>query len=249
MPVHVFGAVCDVDAIGAIAKRHGLPIIYDSAHAFGVTINVQPISAFGQLNAFSFHATKTLSSIEGGALICSSREMKERIDLLCNFGIQDKEIVLFPGINAKLNEIQAAFGKLHLEAFDSRTELRKEILKRYRNGLAEIPGIRIQHEQPGVKSNYGYAPIRIDREEFGIDRNELYDLLLEANVHPRKYFYPLCSHCTPYVAHPSAAPDRLPVAETVSEQILCLPIYSDLDLDTVNFIIDLIRRIQMACQD
>lgn len=249
MPVHVFGAVCDVAAIGEISDRHGLPVLYDSAHAFGVTLDDQSIGNFGDLNVFSFHATKTLSSIEGGAVVTSSPEMKEHIDLLCNFGIQDKEAVLFPGINAKMNELQAAFGTLHLKDFDERTQKRKALVNQYHEHLEGIPGITLQREQPGVVSNYGYAPIRIEETSFGINRDELYDVLLEANVHPRKYFFPLCSHCNPYNSLPSADPALLPNAESASNQILCLPLYADLDSSTVEFIIDLIRRIHQNSQD
>ncbi len=233
IPVHVFGTPCKIDAIQAIADRYGLEVIYDAAHAFGVRHNNRPIVRAGDLSVLSFHATKLFSSIEGGAIISRTAAQKQRVDFLKNFGFSDEETVIGPGINGKMNEFQAAFGLLSLDTIDEEIASRRRLTDVYRKGLRGVPGVGIQSDVPGVLHNYGYFPVLIDQEVYGMSRDELYTLLKEFNIFTRKYFYPLCSQFSCYATLPSASAANLPVAERVTKQILCLPLYGTLKEATV----------------
>lgn len=228
MPVHVYGNPCAVNEIQRIADKYQLKIIYDAAHAFGVKINGKSILNFGDLSVLSFHATKVYSTIEGGAIICHSEEMKHHIDNLKNFGFRGETVVEEPGINAKLNEVQAAYGLLQLRYVDGFFKRRKEITNLYRKLLINIPGIRFFEDLNGVDHGYSYFPIVVSESEYGISRNELYDLLKARNIFSRRYFYPLISSFDPYCKLNSATPENLPVATKASEEVLCLPIFVEL---------------------
>jgi dTDP-4-amino-4,6-dideoxygalactose transaminase len=229
MPVHVYGNPCKVDEIQNIADRHGLKVIYDAAHAFGVKINGNSILNYGDLSVLSFHATKVYSTIEGGAIICHTEEMKHHIDNLKNFGFRGETVVEEPGINAKLNEVQAAYGLLQLKYIDGFIARRKEISQLYQSLLKDVAGIRFLPNMENVTHSYSYFPILIDEKNYGISRDALYEKLKENNIFSRRYFYPLISNFEPYRELSSAAPDNLPVATKISEQVLCLPIYVDLN--------------------
>ena len=233
MPVHVYGNPCRIDKIQRIADAYGLKVIYDAAHCFGVTVNGNSIFNFGDLSVLSFHATKVFTSIEGGAIVCQDEKTKKRIDFLKNFGFADEVTVVAPGINAKMNEVQAAFGLLQLKYVDDYIEKRKRIAELYRNQLENIEGLKWLPEIEGIRHNYPYFPILIDQNEFGISRDELYERLKKHSIYTRRYFYPLISQFPSYKGLPSASKDNLPVAEKISGQILCLPIYPELDLDDV----------------
>ena len=241
MPVHVYGNPCQVDEIQRIANKHGLKVIYDAAHAFGVKMNGNSVLNFGDLSILSFHATKVYSTIEGGAIICHTEEMKHHIDNLKNFGFRGETIVEEPGINAKLNEVQAAYGLLQLKYVDSFITRRKEITDLYRSLLKDIPGIRFLEDMKDVKHGYSYFPILIDKEQFGKSRNEVYEKLKVNNIFARRYFYPLISNFEPYNKLDSSNPFNLIVATKASEQVLCLPIYVELaknDIERICLIID-----------
>lgn len=244
LPVHVFGNPCDVEAIQAIADRHGLTVIYDAAHMMGVTLNGESILNWGDFSILSFHATKLFSTAEGGAVVSRSRPDCERIDFMKNFGIADEETVIGPGINGKMNELQAAFGLLQLEGVDSEIASRKTLVQLYRDGLASVPGITVQHDLPGVRHNYAYFPILVDAAAYGVTRDELWSSLRQFNVITRKYFYPLCSRYPSYASLPSALPQNLPVAERVSAAVLCLPLYGTLSASSVETICTIIRELR-----
>lgn len=248
LAVHVYGTPCDTEALERIAQRHGLKVIYDAAHAFGVRLNGRPIATFGDVTMLSFHATKPFSTIEGGALVLGSEALKRRTDFLKNFGIVDEETVVGPGINGKLNEVQSAFGLLHLEMFQREVDARRAVGQRYRARLEGLPGLRLQEVPVGVDSNHAYLPVRIDAARFGMDRDRVHALLRECNIHARKYFHPLCSHIPSYRALPSASADRLPVAERAAREILCLPIYGDLPLGVVDRIADTLRALHESAE-
>ena len=246
LAVHVYGTPCDVDAIQAIADRHGLVVIYDAAHAFGVRYKGQSLLRYGDASVLSFHATKLYTTMEGGALVASSPRHKERVDSLKNFGIADEETVIGPGINGKLNEVQAAFGLLQLDSVDAEIQNRGTIAARYNERLAQVPGLELVGQPDDTVPNYGYFPILVDSKPFGRSRDELHTTLRECNIVTRKYFHPLCSHYPCYAALPSSRPENLPVAEEVAARVLCLPIYGTLPLATVDRIcatIDAIQRI------
>lgn len=241
MPVHVYGTPCDTAAISEIAARHNLPVIYDAAHAFGVKHAGQPATSFGDLSVLSFHATKVFTTVEGGAVVASTAEQKRYVDLLKNFGISGEETVVSPGINGKMNELQAAFGLLCLEHIDEDLERRRRIAKRYRENLEGATGLTLLPQPAREGGNGAYVPLRVDAAAYGRSRDELHVLLREANVISRKYFYPLCSRFDFYRDIPSASPANLPEAERASREILCLPVYGDLPLAHVDQICTLIR--------
>lgn len=236
LPVHVFGYPCDVDAIQSIADRHGLQVIYDAAHAMGVRYRGRSLLEHGDLAVLSFHATKLFTTGEGGAIVSRNDAQRARIDFLKNFGIADEETVVGPGINGKLSELQAAFGILHLEMIEQEIENRRRLIGIYRDRLRAVPGISYQDDLPDVKHNYSYMTILVDPDRYGRTRDELYALLKQFNVHPRKYFYPLCSHIPSYASLPTADAAHLPVAERIAQQILCLPVYGSLEDESVETI-------------
>ena len=243
LAVHVYGTPCDVDAIESIAQRNGLDVIYDAAHAFGVRIGDKPLIEYGDVSALSFHATKLFTSIEGGALVTKSAEQQKRVQFLRNFGIADEETVIGPGINGKMNELQASFGLLQLDMIDDEIRDRGRLTRLYRQRLSGISGITYLDDIEGVTHNYHYFPILVDAETYGIDRDRLCELLRKCNIYPRKYFYPLCSQYPCYSALPSANPENLPVATRVTKDILCLPLYGQLDETVVENICDIIERL------
>ena len=241
--VHVYGTPCDVEAIEAIGKRHGLVVMYDAAHAFGVRRNGQSILESGDMSMLSFHATKVFSTIEGGALVSRSDAERRRVNHLKNFGIADEETVIGPGINGKMNEFQAAFGLLQLDTVDREIELRGLLAARYRERLRGLDGLRLPPVLPGVRQNFGYFPVLIDQARLGISRDQLHLALRELNIITRKYFYPLVSRAPCYAALESAQPQLLPVAEAASRNVLCLPIYGTLPPGHVETICDAISRL------
>ena len=240
MGVHVYGNPCDVEAIQKIADKYHLKVIYDAAHAFGVKKNGESILNFGDLSVLSFHATKTFNTIEGGAIVCHSAEMKHHLDNLKNFGFQNEITVEEPGINAKMNELQAAYGILQLKYVDGYITQRKRVTESYRIKLEGTPGIRFLYDMEAVTHAYSYFPICIIPETYGMQRDELYELMKTQGVKTRRYFFPLISHFNPYSNYPSAAKELLPLAEEVSEQILCLPIYPELTEEEIDFVTKLI---------
>lgn len=240
MPVHVYGNPCDVEKFQKIGDTYGLKIIYDAAHAFGVTMNDQSILNYGDLSVLSFHATKVFNTFEGGAIICHDEKTKQRIDFLKNFGFADEVTVVAPGINAKMNEFQAAFGILQLKYIDKEIEKRKEIAVKYREGLSGIEGIEFLSDIKNVKHNYQYFPILIDGQAYGKSRDEVYEFLKQKNIYSRRYFYPLISQFPTYRGLPSASANNLPVAENVARKILCLPMFGDLEHKSLVNIINIL---------
>ncbi len=225
MPVHVYGNPCKMEAIQKIADTYGLKVIYDAAHAFGVNINGNSVLNYGDLSVMSFHATKVFNTIEGGAIVCHDEKMKQRIDYLKNFGFADEVTVVAPGINAKMNEMQAAYGLLQLKYVDGYIAKRKVIADLYRQQLEGLPGIRFHKDMENVRHGYPYFPIFVDALEYGLTRDEVYENLKKHDIFGRRYFYPLISQFPTYRGLPSAKSDNLPVATKVAEKVICLPIY------------------------
>ena len=242
LPVHVYGNPCRVEQIQKIADTYGLKVIYDACHTFGEMVNQNSILNYGDLSVLSFHATKVFTTFEGGAIVCHDEKMKRRIDYLKNFGFADEVTVVAPGINAKMNELQAAFGLLQLKYIDKAIQKRKRIALLYREKLKGLKGITLLHEKPEVNYNYSYFPVLIDSEEYNLTRDEVYSLFKEHNIFSRRYFYPLISSFPTYKGLPSAEPSNLPVAEKIANQILCLPIYPDLAEEDVLFISGLLKK-------
>ncbi len=241
LPVHVYGNSCKIDEIQKIADTYGLKVIYDAAHAFGVKIKGNSILNFGDLSILSFHATKVFNTIEGGAIVCHDEKTKKRIDFLKNFGFAGETTVIEPGINAKMNELQAAFGLVQLRHIDEYIARRKEIAELYRKELTDVKGIRVLHDIEGMDHSYTYFPMLVDEKIYGESRDALYDRLKKNYIYGRRYFYPLISQFSTYRGLPSARSDNLPVANSVAEKVICLPIYPKLNIMTLRRIIKIIK--------
>jgi dTDP-4-amino-4,6-dideoxygalactose transaminase len=240
MPVHVYGNPCDTEKIDALAKKYNLKVIYDAAHAFGVKVNGKSVLEAGDMSTLSFHATKTYNTIEGGALVCHSAEMKQQIDYLKNFGFEDETVVVAPGINSKMDEVRAAYGLLNLKHVDNAIVHRQKVTYAYREALSSVNGISFLNDIEGVRHNYSYFPIFIDAEEYGMTRDELYFKLKENGVLGRRYFYPLISDFSPYKSYISASKENLPNANKLADTVICLPLHAELTDADVERILNLI---------
>ncbi len=241
LPVHVYGNPCKIDEIQKIADTYGLKVIYDAAHTFGAKMNGTAICDYGDLSVLSFHATKVFTTFEGGAIVCHDEKIKKRIDFLKNFGFADEVTVVAPGINAKMNEIQSAIGLLQLKYVDEYIEKRKKVAEIYQDELDKIKGIRLLYNMERARNNYSYFPILIDTKKYGKTRDEVYDYMKQNGIYTRRYFYPLISEFPTYKGLPSASADNLPVAWQVSKEVLCMPIYPELEHDKVYRICNLLR--------
>ena len=237
MPVHVYGNLCDVDALADIAARHGIPLIYDAAHAFGVTRDGVSAAAFGDVSCFSFHATKVFNTVEGGAVCSKDASLKERLNQWKNFGITGPESVEYAGGNAKMNEFCAAMGLCNLRHLDEEVELRREVVERYRERLSGVRGLRLlTGPRPGVKENYAYLPVEFDPAS-GPSRDEVVDALAEREILARKYFFPCTNTFACYEGMFDA--NDTPIALALSQRVLTLPLYAGLPLATVDLICDI----------
>lgn len=239
VPVHVYGMPCDVEKIEAIAKKHNLKVIYDAAHAFGEEYKGKNIAKYGDACMFSFHATKAFNTIEGGLAVVHDNKTLTRVYQLHNFGIMDEENVEFVGANAKMNEFQAIMGLCNLKHFEENRLKRKQLFDYYRKALSEIDGIGLlQYDEDSLKLNYTYCPIFVDPDIYGMTRDDLADILLKEHIHVRKYFYPITSEFNCYKA--AGYKGDVPNAKRLSEQVLTLPLYTDLDIKVVEKICNII---------
>lgn len=241
MPVHVYGNPCETVQIQEIADKYGLRVIYDAAHAFAVKQNGNSVLNCGDLSIMSFHATKTYSTIEGGAIVCKDSKMKQRIDYLKNFGFADEITIVAPGINAKMNEVQAAYGLLGLKHVDVAIERRHQVAVFYRDALKEIAGISCMEDLPHVVHNYSYFPIFVDESKYGMSRDALYLKMKDNGVLGRRYFYPLISEFSTYKGLDSARIENLPTAHKAASQVICLPMHHELNMEDVLRVINCIR--------
>lgn len=238
VPVHVYGNICNVDAIERIAKKYDLKVIYDAAHAFGASYNGMSAGCFGDASMFSFHATKVFNTIEGGAVCFYDDSLVQKLNDLKNFGIHGPEEVAYIGGNAKMNEFQAAMGICNLRHLDEEIAKRKAVVERYRSHLGNVDGIKLCDMQEGVKSNYAYFPVVFDEKVFGLSRNEVMEKLSENGIGARKYFYPLTSVSPAFNGKYDAS--DTPVALHISKRVLTLPLYADLSMEDVDRICTII---------
>lgn len=241
LPVHCYGHPCDVDAIEEIARNYNLKVIYDAAHAFGVKCHCGSVLKHGDLSVLSFHATKVFNTFEGGAIVCQDAATKKHIDHLKNFGFVDETINVAAGINGKMSEFNAALGLLQLKYVDQSIASRREIDSTYRERLKEVQGIQCLNDSGEHAANYAYFPILVGAD-YPIARDVLYQRLKDLGVHTRRYFYPLISDYSMYRGLPSADKNNLPVATSAANQVLCLPIYPDLEISVIEEIVLLIAN-------
>lgn len=240
VPVHVYGNMCDDEAIRAIAGRYGLKVIYDAAHAFGVTYHGKNAGALGDASMFSFHATKVFNTIEGGAVCVHDDDLAARLNDFKNFGQHSPEEVLYAAGNGKMSEFQAAMGICNLRHLDSEIARRRAAVKRYRQRLSGVPGIRLAPEQEGVISNYAYFPVVFDG--YRLTRDEVFEKLKEQGIIARKYFYPLTNGFACYRGLPTAGEEKTPVARHIARRVLTLPLFADLSAEDVDRICDIILK-------
>lgn len=240
VPVHVYGNLCDVDGIQAIAKKHGLKVIYDAAHAFGVRYKGISSANFGDASMFSFHATKVFNTIEGGAVCYADDALVEVLNDRKNFGLHAPEECLYPGANAKMSEFQAAMGICNLRHLSGEIAKRKAAVEHYRARLSGVPGIRLVPEQADVESNYAYFPAVFDG--YRRSRDEIFEALKADGIIARKYFYPLTNSLGCYRDLPTAGEDKTPTAKYIADRVLTLPLYAELTGADVDRICDIILK-------
>lgn len=241
LPVHVYGNLCDVDALKEIADKHNLKLIYDAAHAFGVSRNGVSSATFGDASMFSFHATKVFNTIEGGAVCFHDPHFKTILDHWKNFGISGLEQVEFIGGNAKMNEFCAAMGICNLRHLSDEIAKRKLVAERYWDNLEGVPGITVFRPQPDIEANYAYLPV-VFSSEFGATRDDVYAALKSHEIYARKYFYPLTSQFTCYKG--KFPIQETPVAAYAASHVLTLPMFADLSFENV----DRICNIVLSCK-
>jgi dTDP-4-amino-4,6-dideoxygalactose transaminase len=240
MPVHVYGNPCDVDAIEIIAKKNNLKVIYDAAHAFGVKCHCGSILKHGDLSVLSFHATKVLNTFEGGAIISKDKKTKDYIDQIKNFGFTGETTVEQIGINGKMSEFNAALGLLQLKQIDIDIKKRQQIDQAYRAKLKDIVGIKCLTFTNMEKGNYSYFPIFVE-EDYPLTRDQLYNKLKENDINGRRYFYPLITDFSKYEDMRIKKETTLISAKSISKKVICLPIYSELSINFVRKIINVIK--------
>ena len=238
VPVHVYGNMCDVEEIDRIAKKYGLKVIYDAAHAFAVKYKGLSSGSFGDASMFSFHATKVFNTIEGGCVCYKNDAWVQLLNDQKNFGIHSEEEVAYIGWNAKMNEFQAAMGLCNLGHLDEEIKKRKKVVEHYRERLSNVEGIKLSVVQEGVESNYAYFPVVFDGYKY--TRNEIFEKLAEVGISARKYFYPLTNSFECYRNYPTAGIDKTPVAQHMALRVLTLPLYADLSIDDVDRICNVI---------
>ena len=238
IPVHVYGNICNINEIELIAKKYNLRVIYDAAHAFGVTYDGVGVANFGDASMFSFHATKVFNTIEGGAVTSQDADLVRTLNYLKNFGITGQESVEFIGGNAKMNEFQAAMGLCNLRHVDAEIAKRKVVVEHYMERLSGIDGIILARPQNRVKSNYAYFPVVFNG--FKLTHDGVFEKLKTENIYARKYFYPLTNSYECYKGRFNV--EQTPVAKYIADRILTLPLYADLTMEDVDRICDIILR-------
>jgi dTDP-4-amino-4,6-dideoxygalactose transaminase len=242
--VHIYGMPCDVTRIGAIAARRNLKVIYDGAHAFGTEIGGVPITQFGDATTLSFHATKLFTSAEGGAIVVADAETKYAIDRWRTLGFADEATVVVPGINARMNELEAALGLANLGLVAAEQQARTEIAQVYASRLAGRAGLTCYDIPNNVSNSRLYFVVRIDSAIAPLSRDDLWERLKPFNVFARRYFHPLCSDFSFYRDLPSAR--GLPVANRAVKEVLCLPFYGSLGAAGAHRVCDIIDHIWAA---
>ncbi|MDX9928767.1 MAG: DegT/DnrJ/EryC1/StrS family aminotransferase [Bacteroidales bacterium] len=234
LPVHVFGNGCEVDRIQEEASKHGLKVIYDAAHAFGVRYGGKSILSFGDASVLSFHATKIFHTIEGGAIIFREKEHADRARLMINFGISDYDRIDMLGLNAKMNEFQAAMGLCILDDIDGLIESRRPVWERYHTSFASLPGVFLQAHNEACSRNYTYFPVLFSNEEVMMECRRR---MQAAGIFPRRYFYPSLNTLN-YLRETKQCVN----SESVAGRILCLPVYPDLSREAQNKIIGIVKE-------
>ena len=241
LPVHVYGNLCDVEGIQAIADRYGLKVIYDAAHAFGMKYRGKGVGSFGDASMFSFHATKVFNTIEGGAVAFRCDELRQTLNNWKNFGICGPDEVRYVGGNSKMNEFCAAMGLCNLRHIDQEIQKRAAVFDAYNARLKGVEGLVLCAKQKDVTPNYSYYPVVFD-DTYGATRDEVFDALARHQIFARKYFYPLISDYECYAGRFDSK--ATPVAKRIADRVLTLPMYADLTVEQVNRICDIVLSLR-----
>lgn len=241
--VHVYGIPCDVEAIELIAKKHGLKVIYDAAHAFMTEVGGRPISSFGDATMFSFHATKLFHTVEGGCVAYRDSALGPTLSLLRNFGILNEDTVLLAGTNAKLNELQCAMGIEMLGILDEERRARARLKELYSEALSELPGLECLLPPAEVSDSLQYMAVRVNEADFGMSRDDLYAALKDWNIFSRRYFHPLCSD---FEFYRNLRRSDLSEARRAATEVLCLPLYGELPVDAAERIVHILAHLHRS---
>jgi len=221
--VHVWGQVCEVDALQDICTRHGLRLFFDAAHAFGCRQGGRAVGGFGDAEVLSFHATKFINSFEGGAILTRDPELAKRARLMRNFGFEYLDSVVSLGINAKMTEICAAMGLVSLDGMEGFMRINRANHLAYQRGLAGIRGLSVHALASQEASNHQYVVVEVDEPVLGLSRDQLLEVLMAEGVLARRYFHPGCHRMEPYRSQPQHRDRELPVTERLSKSLLQLP--------------------------
>lgn len=239
--VHVWGRPCAVESLADLARRHGLKLMFDAAHAFACSHRGRMIGGFGDCEVFSFHATKFFNTCEGGAITTNDDALAERLRLMRNFGFAGYDNVVHVGTNGKMTEVCAAMGLTNLESLDEFVAVNRRNYEAYRDGLAGIDGLKLVHYDGAERCNFQYVVIEIDSARFGRSRDELYHALHAHNVLARRYFFPGSHNMEPYrTLHPGSG-NALPHTEALCQRVLALPTGTAVSVDDIGRICALIR--------
>ncbi len=238
--VHLWGQPCAVDSLAALASRSGLQLIYDAAHAFACSHKGRQVGTFGRAEVFSFHATKFINTLEGGAIVTNDGELGNKLRLMQNFGFQGYDNVIYIGTNGKMTEVSAAMGLTNLESIEAFIEHNRTNYSTYRERLANIPGMSMLSFDDDDELNYQYVVVEVDESETGLSRDSLVEVLHAENVIARRYFYPGVHRMEPYRSTYADAIAPLPVTERVCKRVLVLPTGTAVSVADVNLVCDLI---------
>lgn len=241
--VHVWGRGCDTEAIAEIATRRNLKVMYDGSHGFACSRGGRMLGTFGECEVFSFHATKFLNCFEGGAVVTNNDDLAEKMRLMRNFGFQGFDNVVYLGVNGKMSEVHAAMGLTSLEAMDEIIAVNRRNYEVYKSGLANLPGISLINYDPAERNNYQYVVLEVDPDLCPRNRDEIVEALHLQNIIARKYFWPGCHRMEPYRSLQPNAGLLLEKTEAISARVIVLPTGQMVDVDTINFICNVIRKV------
>ena len=240
--VHLWGRACDIDALGEIAARHHLSLLFDAAHAFGCSYEGRMIGGFGKAEVFSFHATKFFNTFEGGAVTTNDDELAAKIRLMKNFGFAGYDQVIYIGTNGKMSEVSAAMGLTSMESLVDFIQTNKQNYDRYREGLTDVAGVQLIPFAQAEKHNYQYIVLEIDEAKTGMSRDELVQVLHAENIIARRYFYPGCHRMEPYRSYYPHSGLMLPATERLAQQVMTLPTGTAVDANQISTICQLIKE-------
>jgi dTDP-4-amino-4,6-dideoxygalactose transaminase len=239
--VHVWGRACDTEAIEAIAVRNNLRVMYDASHGFACSAGGRMLGNFGACEVFSFHATKFINCLEGGAVTTNDDALAEKMRLMRNFGFKGFDNVIYLGVNGKMNEVCAAMGLTNLEAMDEIVAVNRHNYLAYQEGLESVPGVSVVQYDPTEWNNYQYVVLEVDPDVSLRNRDEIVEALHAENVIARKYFWPGCHRMEPYRTSQPDAWKRLPETERIAARVIVLPTGQTVDEETVRRVCRIIR--------